>query len=346
MSRTRHYIQQSSTFFQPDTSKITSSSKHITTNLHRNTRFFKNDRWRAFGSCIVHIPPIAVTVALVSLNAREVFYEEFDTPGQSLRLNALQFTAKLHELSIVLSLSTIAISIVQFEILRGGLPLDGVLAGFQITNLSSLWSGELRPFDPSYKLRRLGYILSVVILVVLTATVGPSSAILMLPSIGWWDFPPSLNEANWISFYFAPNETELWPPSVTQQNFWPPGCEFVDTIIPFYCPAGGLELFISQADAAWNFILHEQLKSYPSNGRQVLAPAYDRIVQSGFLKNLPYNVGNLFISGFWAETVSISATKILETITYFNDGYYKWPLHLFNGSQPLAPRTFCSLQFY
>lgn len=115
--------------------------------------------------------------------------------NQSARLNALQFAAKMHEILIVTSLSAIVLNCVQYELLYGrGVTLGSLLVGFQITDISSLWSPGLwaTVFASGLKIRRFMLILLVVLAVVLGAVVGPASAILMLPSIDWWSYQPRL----------------------------------------------------------------------------------------------------------------------------------------------------------
>ena len=87
----------------------------------------------------MHLPALAITVVLLYLDFSATLYSQLGTSNQNLQFNALQFAAKIHEIAIVASLSSIAISIIQYEISGSkGLSLGGVLAGFQVIKLSSL----------------------------------------------------------------------------------------------------------------------------------------------------------------------------------------------------------------
>ncbi|KAE9363295.1 hypothetical protein N431DRAFT_524226, partial [Stipitochalara longipes BDJ] len=95
-----------------------------------------------------------------------LFFFPLGTPNQNLKLNALQFAAKLHEVTIVASLSIVAIHCVQYELLRGkGLSLGGVLAGFQVTDLISLWSPGLwnRCLTPGFRTHRIRFVLLIIL---------------------------------------------------------------------------------------------------------------------------------------------------------------------------------------
>ncbi|KAF8857117.1 hypothetical protein BDZ45DRAFT_803557 [Acephala macrosclerotiorum] len=128
------------------------------------------------------------------------YWEGVGTSDQSLRLNALQFAAKIHEILIAASLSLVAINYLQYELLLGsGLSLSSVLASFQITGLSSIMSPGLgRSYLPKGIRRcRFWFIVLLLVLIVLYAIAGPSSAILMLPASDWWSFPPTFVDDCW-----------------------------------------------------------------------------------------------------------------------------------------------------
>ncbi|KUJ19540.1 uncharacterized protein LY89DRAFT_667481 [Mollisia scopiformis] len=197
---------------------------------------------------------MAVTVALLYINFSEIYWEEVGTSNQSLRLNALQFAAKLHEILIAASLSMVAISYVQYEVLRGGgLPVGSVLAGFQITNLNSVFNLQLwrKLFPKGFQAHRLRFIAIVLVLVVMCAISGPSSAILILPSTGQWNIPMSLetlmmpyfgqlSESSRYRLFINATEARLWPSEITSESFLPSDCLFINSTTPQHCPAAGL----------------------------------------------------------------------------------------------------------
>ncbi|PMD61079.1 uncharacterized protein K444DRAFT_662262, partial [Hyaloscypha bicolor E] len=156
----------------------------------------RHDRWKSIGVCLIHLIPSTITSVLLFLNFSNVYYEAVGASNQSARLNALQFAAKMHEILIASSLSAIVLKHVQYELLQGGgVTLGSLLAGFQVTDVSSLWSPGLwaTVYASSLKTRRFRLVILVIVMVLLGAVVGPASAILMLPSVDWWSYQPTEN---------------------------------------------------------------------------------------------------------------------------------------------------------
>ncbi|CZR70300.1 uncharacterized protein PAC_20203 [Phialocephala subalpina] len=132
--------------------------------------------------------------------------------------------------------------------------------------MSGLWD---KCFAQGFRATRLGYIFLILLLTTLVAVSGPSSAILMLPVLGWWHAPYRLssfvfgssifpeiplNVAN-ARFFIPTNETMLWPTNITLEDFLPDDCRFINASvnsIPVHCPAGGLSALLGQ-----NFVLWE-----------------------------------------------------------------------------------------
>jgi hypothetical protein len=213
-------------------------------------RICKHQRWKAFRACSIHVLPLAFTAFVLFLNFSTTYYENVGLPGQSLRLNALQFAAKLHEILIATSLSLVGVNHIQYELLVGkGLPLSNVLAGFSITNLTAMFSSrpwEKKRFTKSSRTRRIRSIALLFLLVVMCAIAGPSSAVLVLPTIGWWKFGFVSAEGYYawdpseIRFFINATESILWPLSITSKSFLAPDCIFTNSTVLDSCPAGGL----------------------------------------------------------------------------------------------------------
>jgi len=139
--------------------------------------------WLSLG---VHVIPLSIALFLVIVNSRTYYV------GESSRwLQLLQFAAKIHEGTIQASIATIALAYVRTELLgKGRVPFGAIFPAMQIKDFSTLWSSE---FWATLTTRSLGrwrlikYFVVVVFCVVLAATCGPSSAILMIPRP--WHFP-------------------------------------------------------------------------------------------------------------------------------------------------------------
>ncbi|PVH74327.1 hypothetical protein DL98DRAFT_594245 [Cadophora sp. DSE1049] len=337
---------------------------------------WKSDRAKCLAACLVHLPSLITTTALIYLNFSSKWFSDADTPNQNAQLNALQFAAKIHEIVILASLSTVAVSCVQHELCRReGLAIGGVLAAFQISNILSLFSPALwktRATTGSAS-RRILFGLLITLLTLLGAIVGPSSAILMLPSVGLWDLNIPLT---WfqggnqeVNIFLAGNESTIWPTSITTSNFLPPECIVLNAskILPSYCPAAGLPILLTNplqgslylennlypesaytptTDAeyrqTWNF-------SMPENGTVSSSIyQYSRGVQ-GVLKlidnstmltqSTAASVNNAMISIFAKARLSRS-----ERDTSQWKANVAWRFSLKNGNRTLAPQTFVICQ--
>lgn len=355
------------TFFRNDTQHcscysnanwLSESSSTLTGNGLGKRRICKHQRWKAFIACYVHIIPLAVTAFVVSINLSSPFLENEGSPDQNLLMNGLQFAAKLHEIFMAASLSLVAVNFIQYELFIGrGLPLNSVPAGFQITSFSSIFSSrpwEKKLFVKGSKARRIGFIALLSLLVVLCATTGPSSAILILPATGWWKYPlsfalvPESVPADWDlskgRFFINANESTLWPSLITSASFLPPDCTFPNTDISDSCPTGGLSILNSSIDQVsltnssledelpytWNLTL-PVMPSNPMGNEQVYRRYIEGIHQDGSVN-------------FVARTTAASVDKVLNHLSFpFSDPYIganiRWEISLLNGTKTLAPQT-------
>ena len=132
--------------------------------------------------CLVHLVPLGGAVTLLVLNWTRYFVG----PGFSAT-TALQFAAKFHELLMQASIVEVILCIIQNAVVDGYVPLGVLSASLQAYQISYLWSLDFVSAISSklfYRWRKIGFVLMIPPLVVLTALVGPSSAVLMIPRPG------------------------------------------------------------------------------------------------------------------------------------------------------------------
>jgi hypothetical protein len=143
--------------------------------------------WLASGHTLLHLVPLSSAVAVLILNWSQYFV------GPSFTLSTtLQFVAKLQELLMQASLAEIVLSIVRSQIMDGYLPLGALSASTQAMQISYLWSLDLLGAVTSrsfYGRRKVLFVCLVPLLILLTALVGPSSAVLMIPRAGMSSTP-------------------------------------------------------------------------------------------------------------------------------------------------------------
>ncbi|KAL8710889.1 MAG: hypothetical protein Q9225_007219, partial [Loekoesia sp. 1 TL-2023] len=175
---------------------------------------FHRDRMMALLRAMVHLLPFIIAIGEVMINWRG-YYIGANIDG----LSYLQFAAKLHEMAMQSSLAVIVFAYVRHVLFSGdALPIGAMLSGLQLTQFSYLWSMELWgvalsniPFR-----RKLSVITIIVMAVLLASTVGPSSAILMIPNLSSW----------------PAGSTHVWM-NITVADLWPPRLE--GSLVPAYC---------------------------------------------------------------------------------------------------------------
>ncbi|KAL8769681.1 MAG: hypothetical protein Q9194_005387 [Teloschistes cf. exilis] len=175
---------------------------------------FQRDRLMALLRSTIHILPFTVALGEVIINWRG-YYIGANVNG----LNLLQFAAKLHEMAMQSSLAVIVFGYVRHVVFSGNaLPIGALLSGLQLTQVSYLWSMELWGIVAA-KIpwrRKVAVMTLIIVAVLLASTVGPSSAILLIPNLNYW---PAGSTGIWMN--------------VTAQDLWPSRLD--GSNIPGYC---------------------------------------------------------------------------------------------------------------
>ena len=163
----------------------------------------------------------------------------------SQKLATLQFVAKLHELTILASLAAVMFTYVRRELTLGsGLPFGAVFAGFQVSNISFLWSVEFWAiiYHEWGKRRKKWFLVALIsTCCLLGVSVGPSSAVLMRPRLENWP-------AGGTDFWVNATEDKLFPK--TMQDSPELSHCIVDTG-DRSCPAGAWEILARSYFALW-----------------------------------------------------------------------------------------------
>lgn len=136
---------------------------------------------------------------------------------------------------------------VRYELLRRSLQLGLVSSSFSITGLDFLWSpGFLSIFDGKFWLpSKMELCLVITICCCLMQTVGPASALLLIPTATWL-------EAGHVQYYLGGTEDQLWPSRLTMNHTGPSVCQRSPMSSLSICPFGGLQTLALefQADGA------------------------------------------------------------------------------------------------
>lgn len=181
------------------------------------------ERWLNVLYCLPHMVPLAATMTILILNARGVYWQDLGRPNQNTILQALQYAAKGHELTMAASLTAIIVHQIQYDLSSPkGVSLGFLTAGFRLSDPLFVCTREFIGgamarvhAEGMSRFSALTYLL--VLGVTLTLVVGPSSAIAMIPRLNWWEvsktdaFGPLYTDR----VYFNRTEAELWPENIT-----------------------------------------------------------------------------------------------------------------------------------
>jgi hypothetical protein len=171
---------------------------------------FGRNRLRAFKHFVIfHAIPIGVSLFLIYINIKGYLWA---THGMAVWISALQFVAKGHEMLMQASIGLVVLAYIQYLLVHEvGVPFGALFAYYSNRVLPYLVSKEFRASVTTPTFRgplKIGFVCFVVFSVLLASSVGPSSAIAMLPRL--------VNvTATAVPVSFRIPENELYP-----QAFW------------------------------------------------------------------------------------------------------------------------------
>ena len=201
----------------------------------------ENGRLVALSGLLVHIVPVGGCIALLYLNFVG-YYIGSELAGyknqDSAKVNALQFVAKFHEVTMMSSLTVIIFTMLRRKLVSDTkVPLGALFSGFEFANIQYLWSRELwGSFVPMAQACGWFYVFSLVLATLIVPLIGPASALLMIPRLHDWP-------AGGTAFYLNATRDEIWPAQVTAANV-PEFCRALSqpgSVEERACPAGGWE---------------------------------------------------------------------------------------------------------
>jgi hypothetical protein len=164
---------------------------------------------------------------------------------QSGVLNFLQLAAKLHELLILASISSIVLHIVQAHLTgNSGLPLGMISSAFELGSArflfrKSFWSLLLG----ANRFHFLPFWMLSIFSTILVTISGPSSAIAVIPTLNCFDLPQPFKQSV-LPYYVFNQSTELWPTNLTLASLTAPNtgvfCNNSQSLSEQnICPVGG-----------------------------------------------------------------------------------------------------------
>ncbi|TLD19232.1 hypothetical protein PspLS_09839 [Pyricularia sp. CBS 133598] len=169
------------------------SSSSTMTPCEEPTRsgLFRRPNPKALGwFCLLHLPSMLTTSALLGLYVSEHQWHPNDH-----EVKVLLVASKIHELLIVVSLSSLLHYRMRHALLRGprGLPLGLLASPFQLNDPLCLFQRQFLSTARNMLKAPSEFITVALVLlsVLLTLVAAPSSGILILPRLDWWRLPAS-----------------------------------------------------------------------------------------------------------------------------------------------------------
>ena len=177
----------------------------------------------------IHISATTVVVILLWANFTEHYWKDYDPQDTGIRnqLKGFQFASKAHKLLMLASLSLIPLSYMRrFLLGRKGIPFGLVGITYSLSPSLMLNSQYWRGIPAHYS---YGVLLGIICLI--SAVLGPASAITMIPSLGWYGV-----SHRHIGFVFSRNP---WRSIFDNSTLNDQGCPQNPFQLSPYCPTAG-----------------------------------------------------------------------------------------------------------
>ncbi|KAM5350773.1 hypothetical protein ACJ41O_007278 [Fusarium nematophilum] len=213
------------------------------------------DRLAAALALWYHFPPIMTVVIMTGYVVHGYFVGDVlqgTSPGENQsKLVGLQIMAKLHELLIVGSLTSLVFTLIRLELCRGrGIPFSALTAKFHIADISFLWSKEFVSIcrgDFSCPTTKRLLVALIAVCTALTVALAPASATVLIPQNRQW-------EAGGTEIWLNATEDRLWPLEINASHIVGKNCNIAGDPL---CPS-----------AHWSFLKDGFAGTLPWKGQQ------------------------------------------------------------------------------
>ncbi|KAI0129793.1 hypothetical protein BJ170DRAFT_288296 [Xylariales sp. AK1849] len=214
---------------------------------------------------LIHLIALAASGAVLQLSFRNVYWSDetaWDRKwylfglGQQDTFNGLQFVAKIHEILVVASLSSMVIHIARRKLVgEDGIPFGLLMGAYQVGSAEYLFSGSfgypfLRSLRP-LRWKTFLFALGLGLAIIYANMVGPASAVAVIPNLDWWPIRDPFAGRD-LKSYIRLSFDESYPTAVTYEDIekdWRESCAVTDPDIQ--CPGGGYGS-IQQWAYAWS----------------------------------------------------------------------------------------------
>lgn len=201
----------------------------------------------ALARCSIHLAPVAIQTSLLYLNLGGGLYigPGLDSPAKDpLYLALFQVAAKVLEMLCIASLGAIVLEAFRHELINEGVPIGLLGSPIWFSQISSLWSAEFLTSIPHFFKswqsllslrfwRKFGFLMLLVLVIAISAVIGPSSAVLLLPR-------EQTMPAGGTTYFLNGTVEQFWP-SVIDASSELSLCSSENATRYAICPGGGHE---------------------------------------------------------------------------------------------------------
>ncbi|KAJ0163940.1 hypothetical protein CTA2_2083 [Colletotrichum tanaceti] len=180
----------------------------------------RQTQWRFFSGWVVHLPALVMTIGVAVVSHQRLFWYPYSGVrfGRSVLTaddlnNMLQLPAKMHEIFIVASLSAIGLNMFRRRLIGDGVRLGFLTGGYRVGDLEYLISPAFwRQGTSGLQLWDVLLAAYLVFATILSALVGPASAVLLIPTPGWYplDHDLAFDNLTMPMVYYSKPES-VWP---------------------------------------------------------------------------------------------------------------------------------------
>ena len=218
----------------------------------------KQSRFRVLLRVLALLVPVGLSFAILQLSWRHIYWRNSNHNPRAISedLAILQIAAKAHEVLMVLSLSDLVLHFLRQQVSSAqGLPFGLFTSAYQVALGSQpisygFFHGICSSFQrPSLKWRQLALAIFLLVSTLLGLAVGPSSAIALIPRLGWWP------DADLMPFYTRPKNFDnhhpshytmyipklLFPGTVDSSSLPGPYCMNQELDVNGSCPFAGFQ---------------------------------------------------------------------------------------------------------
>jgi hypothetical protein len=176
----------------------------------------------ALKSTLIHILPVGVTFGILQLSFRNLYWADADAPNQRVKLSALQVAAKVHEILILVSLSSMVLHYTRkLMAAPKGISFGLLEAAYQSGLSSNPWTignwealkhlkqrvkskGKGSEARDGTRVRAWHLVILLVVFAFLALFIGPASAITLIPQLDWWHKQDLIGPLQNRGHYVAP----------------------------------------------------------------------------------------------------------------------------------------------